>query len=176
MASRVNKSEAKPVAPEYKKGDKVVKAPHGVAIVDSVDVRTISGCKQKFYTLTILENGAKITAAANQVETGELRKVVDEGAVDEIYEILRDRDVRIDQQTWNRRNREYTQKINTGSAFEIASVIRDLVVRQSGKGLSSREKDMLVAAQSLLVKEISIAKASSEEVVREEMLALCSLS
>jgi CarD family transcriptional regulator len=32
----------------------------------------------------------------------------------------------MDNQTWNRRYREYMEKIKTGSLFEVAEVYRDL--------------------------------------------------
>ena len=123
----------------------------------------------KFYRLTVLETGMKIMVPLSQVETVGLRKVVDSKTVDKVYDILRDRDITIDTQTWNRRYREYTQKIKTGSVFEIAKVIRDLSVLKSDKELSFGERKMLDTAQGLLVKEISIAKSRTEDSVIAEL-------
>jgi CarD family transcriptional regulator len=102
-----------------------------------------------------------------------LRRVVDSKTVEKVYDILRERNVTIDNQTWNRRYREYTQKIKTGSVLEIASVIRDLSVLKSDKELSFGERRMLDTAKSLLVKELSIAKARSEETIRAELTEIC---
>ena len=75
----------------------------------------------------------------------------------------------MDTQTWNRRHREYTQKIKTGSVHEIAKVIRDLSVLKGDKELSFGERKMLESAQGLLVKEISIAKSRTEDAVLSEL-------
>jgi len=89
--------------------------------------------------------------------------------VAKVYKILRDKKVEIDQQTWNRRYREYTEKIKTGSVLEIAKVLRDLFVLKGDKELSFGERKMLDTARNLLVKELAIAKAHSEEKIMEEL-------
>ena len=65
--------------------------------------------------------------------------------------------MKIDTQTWNRRFREYTDKINTGSVFEIAAVLRDLYLLKVDKELSFGEKKMLEKAKNYLVKELNLA-------------------
>ena len=157
----------------FKVADKVVYPAHGVGVIESVQARKVAGAEQKFYMITILDTGMKIMVPVSQVKTVGLRKVVDSKTVDEIYKILKDRKVQLDTQTWNRRYRDYSQKIKTGSVIEIAKVIRDLSVLKSDKELSFGERRMLDTAQGLLVKEISIAKASSEEAVRAELQTLC---
>ena len=82
---------------------------------------------------------------------------------------LDDKKVEIDQQTWNRRYREYTEKIKTGSVLEIAKVLRDLFVLKGDKELSFGERKMLDTARNLLVKELSIARSHPEEKIMEEL-------
>lgn len=156
--------------PSFKVNEKVVYPAHGVGVVESIQARKVSGAEQKFYMITILETGMKIMVPTGQVETVGLRRVVDEKTIEKVYDILRDRNVTVDTQTWNRRYREYTQKLKTGSLFEIAKVIRDLSVLKFDKELSFGERKMLDTAQGLLVKEISIAKSRPEEKVKEEIL------
>ena len=64
---------------------------------------------------------------------------------------------------------EYTEKIKTGSVLEIAKVLRDLFVLKGDKELSFGERKMLDTARNLLVKELAIAKAHSEEKIMEEL-------
>ena len=80
-----------------------------------------------------------------------------------VYKVLRQKKIETDQQTWNRRYREYTEKIKTGSILEIAKVLRDLFVLKGDKELSFGERKMLDTARNLLVKELSIARSHSEE-------------
>jgi CarD family transcriptional regulator len=153
----------------FKAGDKVVYPGHGVGEINAVSSRVIAECKQEIFEITILSSGMRIMVPVAQAQCVGLRKVVDRKAVEKVYQILRDRNFKIDTQTWNRRFREYSQKIKTGSVFEIAEVLRDLSVLSADKELSFGEKKMLDAAQSLLVSEISIAKARSHDKVMDEL-------
>jgi CarD family transcriptional regulator len=82
--------------------------------------------------------------------------------------ILKDREVTLDNQTWNRRYREYMEKINTGSIYEIAEVLRDLHLLKAEKELSFGEKKIMDMAKTLLVKELAIAKDVKEtEILRD---------
>lgn len=161
---------------QYKVSDKVVYPAHGVGVINSIQKRKISGAEQKFYMISIIETGMKIMVPVTQAETVGLRKVVDESTVERVYDILRDRKVTLDTQTWNRRYRDYSQKIKTGSVLEIASVIRDLSVLKADKELSFGERRMLDTAQGLLVREISIAKSSTEDIVKAELQELCQVT
>ncbi len=158
----------------YKVGEKVVYPAHGVGVIDTIESKLFAGGEQKFYKLTILETGMKIMVPVSQANTVGLRKLVDSKTIEKVFEILKERNVAINTQTWNRRYREYTQKIKTGSVFEIAKVVRDLSVLKSDKELSFGERKMLDQAQGLLVKEISIAKSKPEDSIKAELDAVCS--
>jgi len=148
---------------QFKPGDKAVYPAHGVGEVQSIETREIAGNKQTFYILRILDNGMTIMVPTRNVKSVGLREIIDEDQVDEVYEILKERDITIDHQTWNRRYREYMDKIKTGSVYEIAEVLRDLSLLKYEKELSFGERKMLDTARSLLVKELAIAQGSSEE-------------
>lgn len=158
----------------FKDGDKIVYPGHGVGIINSVITRSIGQTQAQIFDITIIETGMKVMVPVAQAESVGLRKVIDKKAVDRVFEILKDRKFKIDTQTWNRRFREYSQKIKTGSPFEIAEVLRDLCVLSSGKQLSFGEKKMLDTAQNLLVSEIAIAKARPQDKVMVEIRAIFS--
>jgi CarD family transcriptional regulator len=101
-----------------------------------------------------------------------LRRIINEQAISQVYEILRMRDVKIDLQTWNRRSREYSQKMKSGSPFEIAVVLRDLLLISIHKKLSSSEKNTLDAAEAVLVSEIAVARSRPHDKVAAELRAL----
>ncbi len=153
----------------FKASDKVVYPRHGVGVINAVLEKRIAGSVQHVYEISILGSPMKILVPVDQAETVGLRKVVDKKAVAKVYQILRSRDFKMDTQTWNRRFREYSQKINTGSVFEIAEVLRDLSVLSADKELSFGEKKMLDMAQNLLVSEIAIAKSRTHEKVIGEL-------
>jgi CarD family transcriptional regulator len=153
----------------FEVGDKAVYPARGVAEVTGIESHEISGKKQSFYILRILENGMKVMVPTANVAQVGLRQVVKKSEVKEIYNILKARDITIEGQTWNRRYREYMEKIKTGSVFEVAEVLRDLSLLKHDKELSFGERKMLDHARQLLVREIAVAKGTNEEKVTKEV-------
>ncbi len=153
----------------FKVGDLAVYPAHGVGLIEKIETQEISGCRQDFYVMRILDNGMIIMIPTNNVENVGLRDIIEHTEVPKLYSILKKRDVPIDKQTWNRRYREYMDKIKTGSVFEVAEVYRDLLILKVEKDLSFGERKMLDTARNLLVKEISLAKKVSEEQVKKEL-------
>ncbi|HEY3357871.1 MAG TPA: CarD family transcriptional regulator [Polyangia bacterium] len=153
----------------FRIGDKAVYPGHGVAEIMGVESREISGRKQAFYILKAMDSGMKIMIPTSNVGTVGLREVISEDEVEEVYEILRSREISVEGQTWNRRYREYMEKIKTGSIFEIAEVLRDLLRLKFDKDLSFGERKMLDTARSLLVKELAVAKGTKEEKIEKEL-------
>ena len=150
-------------------GDKAVYPGHGVAEITCIETREISGRKQNFYILRALDSGMKIMIPTSNVGTVGLREVISEDEVEEVYDILRSSEISVEGQTWNRRYREYMEKIKTGSIFEIAEVLRDLLRLKFDKDLSFGERKMLDTARSLLVKELAVAKRQSEAKIEKEL-------
>src|SRR5512139_4032701 len=162
--SRTGKAESL-----FKVGEKVVYPAHGVGVIQSIQTKVVSGTEKTFYMLRILDSDMTIMIPTETVDSVGLRRVIGREMVTKVYKILRNKKVEIDQQTWNRRYREYTEKIKTGSVLEIAKVLRDLFVLKGDKELSFGERKMLDTARNLLVKELSIARAHSEEKIMQEL-------
>ncbi len=153
----------------FKEGDLAVYPAHGVGIIETIETKEISGCKQDFYTIRILDNNMKIMVPTQNVDNVGLREIIGQKEIPKLYSILKKRDVVIDNQTWNRRYREYMDKIKTGSVFEVAEVYRDLLMLKEEKDLSFGERKMLDTARSLLVKEISLAKNVAEKQIEKDL-------
>lgn len=152
----------------FKIGDKAVYPAHGVGEVTAIENREISGTSQTFYILRILDNGMKIMIPTNNVQQVGLREVISADKVDEVFNILREKDLSVDTTTWNRRYREYMEKIKTGSVFEVAEVLRDLYLLKTDKDLSFCELKLLDTARGLLIKELAVAGNCDEEEVENE--------
>jgi CarD family transcriptional regulator len=133
--SRTGKAESL-----FKVGEKVVYPAHGVGVIQSIQTRVVSGTEKTFYMLRILDSDMTIMIPTENVDSVGLRRVIGREMVTKVYKILREKRVEIDQQTWNRRYREYTEKIKTGSVLEIAKVLRDLFVLKGDKELSFGER------------------------------------
>ncbi len=149
-------------------GDKAVYPGHGVGVIEAIETKQISGRELLFYILRVLDNGMTIMIPRDNAGAVGLRGVIRKPEIPKVLQILKDRDVEIDQQTWNRRYREYMEKINTGSIFEIAEVLRDLYLLRAEKELSFGERKILDTAKNLLVKELAIVRDVKEtDILRE---------
>jgi len=154
----------------FKVGDLAVYPAHGVGVIERVENRKISGCQEDFFVMRILENNMIIMIPSSNAENVGLRQIINQNEVLKVYSILKKRDISIDNnQSWNRRYREYMDKIKSGSVFEVAEVYRNLSTIQKDKELSFGERKMLDTARSLLVKEISLAKNMKEEDVERDI-------
>jgi len=156
----------------FEVGDKAVYPVHGVAEVVALEQRDVGGSKIPVYILKILDTGMKIMVPTGNAGSVGLRDLITSKQVKEVYSILKSRDVPRDTQTWNRRYREYMEKIKTGSVFEIAEVLRDLAVLRLSKELSFGERKMLDTARSLLVKELALAKGVGDDKIAGEIDAI----
>ncbi len=153
----------------FAEGDMAVYPAHGVGVIKAIEKKNVGGQDQTFYVLQILDNNMTIMIPTLNSEHVGLRAIVSDSEVDEVLNILRDRAVEIGSQTWNRRYRDYMEKIKTGSIHEVAAVLRDLFMLSVDKDLSYGERKMLDTAKSLLVKELSLAKDVDEKSISQEI-------
>jgi CarD family transcriptional regulator len=145
---------------------------HGVGQVKAIEHKEIMGRKHTFYVLQILENGMKIMVPTGNVNAVGLREVISEDEVENVFEILKSKKssaLMDSSQTWNRRYREYMDKIKTGSVYEIAEVYRDLSLLKMQKELSFGERKMLDMAKTLLIKELSVSSSECEMTLEKKI-------
>ena len=154
---------------QFKVGDKAVYPAQGVAEVVDIEEKDIAGTRQHFYVLRILDTDRKIMVPVKNANAVGLRQVISEQEIQEIFDILRERTIAFDNQTWNRRYRGFMDKIKTGSIYDVAEVLRDLYRLKTDKQLSFGERRMLDTARTLIVKEIAIARDQTEEDVKNEI-------
>lgn len=157
-------------AQAFKIGELAVYPAHGVGTILGIESREVSGQSKHYYILKILDSEATIMVPVDTASTVGLRKIVKKSMVLKVYDILKEKkEISLDNQTWNRRYREYTDKIKSGCVLEVASVLRDLYMLKHDKELSFGERRMLDTAKNLLIKELSIAKNLKAEKVEEEI-------
>ena len=160
----------------FKVGDKAVYPAHGVGEVTAIENRSIGGMEQTFYILRILENGMKIMVPINNVRQVGLREVISKAKVEKVFKILKLKNLSVDTTTWNRRYREYMEKIKTGSVFEVAEVLRDLYILKIDKDLSFCELKLLDTARSLLVRELAVARGCDETEIEADFKKIFELA
>ncbi len=173
--ARLKSSPTKQIVPHDTKfdiGDNAVYPGHGVGKIVAIETKEIMGSKCEFYILQILESELKVLVPKANVSSVGLRPIISRAEAQKVLEILKVTEVKIDTQTWNRRYREYMEKIKTGSVYEIAEVLRDLFLLKVDKDLSFGEKKMLETARSLLMNELSLSVKKEEFADEPEVRAI----
>ena len=151
-------------------GDYVVCPGHGVGQICSVETKELNGELKSFYIIKVISNGMKVMIPVDAKEG--VRSLISTNEIDGVFELLQKQDVKVDQSTWNRRHREYTLKIKTGSLLEIADVLRQLLLLKMMKKLSFGERKMLDQCKDLIVKEIAISSGAPEGSISEKIDSL----
>ncbi|HOA13548.1 MAG TPA: CarD family transcriptional regulator [Myxococcota bacterium] len=156
----------------FRVGDKAVYPAHGVAEVLGIESREVSGSKQTFYMLKLMDSEHRIMIPLSKAMSVGLRQVIAEEEVPQVFGLLKAKPQRLTRQNWNRRYRGYLEKLKTGSVFDVAEVLRDLCLLRNEKPLSFGEKRLLDTARVLLVEEISVATNGSQDDIACELEAI----
>jgi CarD family transcriptional regulator len=158
---------------KFRVGDLAVYPAHGVGRIDAIECKVVNGETHDFYIMKILENGMVIMIPTWNVHSVGLRDLIQEHEIPKIYDLMRNpRDIAAESQTWNRRYRDYMEKIKTGSLFDVAEVFRDLYLLKLTKDLSFGERKLYDTAQTLLIKELSTSRQTTEDTILMEIESL----
>lgn len=158
-------------------GDKVVYPNHGVGVIEQISSRTTGEIVEKYYLLKIKASSLKVMVPFHSVGSVGMRRVVKNGEIQKVLDFLADGECE-NNTDWKYRFKENSDRMRTGSLFEVAVVLKGLLVLNQGKPLSFREKKMLERARYLLVSELAMAKNCEEPQVEEllsKALSKCKL-
>ena len=156
----------------FKVGEKAVYPAHGVGVVAGIEKREISGTNQTFYILKILDKDMTVMIPKKNISTVGLRSVISRNEIPQLLRILKKKRPAQESTSWNRRHRDYMEKIKTGSLFQIAEVLRELYDLKLEKELSFGERKVFDIAKSLLTKELSVAQNREEGKIEEELVSI----
>ncbi len=157
----------------FKAGNKAVYPAHGVVEIQGIEAKEICGTKKDFYILKVMDSDVIVMVPTDNAESVGLRPVIRKVEVKKIYSILKSKKHNATllngNQSWNKRYREYAEKLKSGNIFDVAEVLKQIHLLQEEKELSFGEKRVHDMARNLLVKEISIAKGAAEDQVASEI-------
>src|SRR5437762_14061364 len=148
----------------FEVGDKVIYPNHGLGIVERIEDKTILGTTCGFYHLRIVANDTTVLVPVSNVDGVGLRRAISDDEVDRLFGQLGDGKFD-NHQNWKGRFKDNSDKMRSGSIFEVADVLKSLTFLAKSKSLSFREKRMLDRAKFLIISEVS-------EVMRETALAI----
>ena len=150
---------------KYNIGDKAVYPGHGVGEIEAIETKKINDMELSFYIMKIINSGLKIMVPVNNIKGTGMRDLIDEDDIEKVLSILKERDIKIENITWNKRFKDYNERLKSGSIQEVATVLRDLVILGKTKELSFGEKRMYEMAVNLISQEISFVKQQSQNEV-----------
>lgn len=150
-------------------GYKVVHKTHGVGEIQGLESLSLGGQAQDYYILRILATGLLLRFPASH-SSQVIRELATDDEIHRIYAILQE-PPKTYSQIWNRRKKEFSDKIRSGSLFEIAEVLRDLIGKDKARQPSYGEKEMIDRAKARLISEISVAKSRVATEVELELEA-----
>lgn len=146
----------------FKVGDKVVYPMHGAGIIEAIEEKEILGETREYYVMHLPVGNIKVMVPMKNAKDIGIREVIDEQGVNRVIEILEDKG-ETESTNWNHRYRANLDKMKSGDVYELAGVVRSLMLRDSGKGLSTGERKMLDNAKQMLISELVLAKGLDEE-------------
>ena len=150
-------------------GDKVIYPNHGLAVIENINDKHIVGeLNMRFYNLRIASNNSLVMIPFGAVKSVGLRKVINEKEVNKLYRILQNGHVE-HHDNWMGRYRENLEKMQSGSIFQVAEVLKNLFFLSNQKDLSYREKKMFTKARYLIVSELREVQALPEEDIEKRL-------
>ncbi len=147
-------------------GDKIVYPMHGAGIIEGIEEKEILGKKRKYYIMRLPLGDMKVMIPIDNTENIGLREIIDEKEFEMVESILKGEKSKMSN-NWNRRYRANMDKIKTGDIYEVAEVVRNLLLLDRDKGLSTGERKMLNSAKQILISEFSLVRNLNEEEAEE---------
>lgn len=148
--------------------DKVVYPGHGVAKINRIVEKIFGKETIHFYELKFLSKDMTVLVPVTNLSSVGIRPLSSatyiKNLLNELAQPVRDiASHELTASNWNKRNKEYQNKIRKGDLFELSEIYRDLKSIARQKELSFGEKSLLQQTEMLLVEEISIVEQLAQE-------------
>jgi CarD family transcriptional regulator, regulator of rRNA transcription len=155
-------------------GNKVVYPSQGPCLIGPVVKKVIDGRQICFYQLALLDDsGGELLVPVDKAHAIGIRPLLNSSDIPKILSLLKeppgaDKD-------WQRRANDNFKLLSSGSAFDLAEVVKSLTKLSEKKALSFRESRTLEKARKLLIGEIAEVmgetKSAAEEQINEALNA-----
>jgi CarD family transcriptional regulator len=152
----------------FEVGDKVIYPNHGLGVVETIETRTIMETTCGFYSLRMLDSGTMVLVPVDNVETVGLRRAIENTEVKKLFTLLGNGKI-INHQNWKGRFKDNSDKMRTGSIYDVVDVLKNLNHLSKSKNLSFREKRMLDRAKFLVVSEIAAVMGDTDELIDQKV-------
>ncbi len=157
-------------------GELVVYPAQGVGKVEKIEEQDVGGSITRFYIVRILSNNVTLMVPVSNADNVGLRSVSGKKRGFEILEYLEDRSdfTGYSGQNWNRRYREYSEKLKSKDLIDVAYVLKELFLISKDKELSFGERRLLEQAMGLITMELSYALSVGQSQAKSKVEKLFS--
>jgi CarD family transcriptional regulator len=155
---------------QFEVGDKVIYPNQGLGVIERIETRTIMGTTCGFYSLRMASSDTTVLVPVDNVENVGLRRAIGDHEVKKLFTLLGNGKID-NHQNWKGRFKDNSNKMRTGSLYDVVDVLKSLNHLSQSKNLSFREKRMLDRAKFLVVSEISEVASESNEAIEDRVEA-----
>ena len=149
-------------------GNKVVYPSQGPCLIGPVVNKVIDGKQINFYQLALLDDsGGELLVPVDKAQTIGIRPLLNRSDIPKVLGLLKeppgaDKD-------WQQRANDNFKLLTSGSAFDLAEVVKSLTKLSEKKALSYRESQTLEKARKLLIGEISEVMGETKRAAEEQI-------
>ena len=155
----------------YKIGDSVVYPMHGAGIIEDIEIKEVLGKEQSYYVVRMPIGDMKVMVPMDNAAGVGMRDVIEKAEAERVLKAFRTVETDVIQ-NWNKRFRENMVRIKSGDIFEVAAVVKSLMLRDREKGLSTGERKMLSNAKQILISEIVVATGDNHETIENRLIGM----
>ncbi|MBQ7793173.1 MAG: CarD family transcriptional regulator [Clostridia bacterium] len=152
----------------YSIGDKIVYPMHGAGIIEAIEERVVLGKKQSYYIMRIPAGDMKVMIPKDSCDEIGVRFVIGKDEAGKVLEAFRNAPVEEDN-NWNKRHRDNMVKIKSGDIYQVCTVVKELMLRDRQKGLSTSERKMLSSAKQIVVSELVLSSVAGKSDIESIM-------
>ena len=121
-----------------------------------------------FYSLRMADSDTMVLVPLGNVDSVGLRRAICDSEVKKLFTLLGNGKID-NHQNWKGRFKENSDKMRTGSIYDVVAVLKNLTFLARSKNLSFREKRMLDRAKFLVVSEISEVLGDAAETIDQKV-------
>jgi CarD family transcriptional regulator len=149
-------------------GNKVIYPYQGPCLIGPVIKKVIDGRPISFYRLALLDDsGGELFVPVDKVQSIGIRPLLNRSDIPKLLDLLKepsgaDKD-------WKQRADDNFKLLTSGSAFDLAEVVKSLTKLGRKRELSFRESQTLEKARKLLIGEISEALGEAKSAAEEQI-------
>ena len=153
---------------DFRLGEKVVYPNHGVGVIEQISYGVLNGRTEKYFMLRVMASGLRVMVPHSNGLAEGLRPEYRPNEAGRVLNYLENTKCGC-HHDWKHRFKENSERMRTGSLYEVATELKSLVSLSRSKPLTFREKKMLERARHLLISELATARNSPEEAVEDSV-------